>query len=247
MSSLTFSFVIVLLVLGGIFIGATFRRALPEHHLSKETQDVVRLGAGLTATIAALVLGLLIGGAKTSFDTRSNQVKQLTANLILLDNLLAVYGPEAAPLRKLLRGAINPMVDRLWQKKITTEPYTTTSEGEKLYLAILALSPQNEIQRSVQARAVQVANDLVQTRLLLFVETGNQIPIPFLAILVFWLFIIFLSFSLFSDLIQHVLSFLCFFGLSASCAIYLILDLNDPFNGLMMISDIPVRKALAPM
>ena len=239
--------VIFLLVLGGIFIGTAFRRALPENHLSKETQDVVRLGAGLTATIAALVLGLLIGGAKGSFDTRSSQVKQLTANVILLDNLLAQYGPEATPLRKLLRSAINPIVDRLWHEKITTEPFTTASEGEKLYLAILALSPQNEIQRTLQTRAVQVANDLAQTRLLLFVETDNQIPIPFLAILVFWLFVIFLSFSLFSDLNATALALLCIFGLSASCAIYLILELNEPFNGLMTISDIPLRKALAPL
>src|SRR5262249_32521128 len=122
MSALALSCVIFLLVLGGIFIGTAFRRALPEHHLSKETQDVVRLGAGLTATIAALVLGLLIGGAKSSFDTRSSQVNQLTANIILLDNLLAQYGAEATPLRKGLRGAINPIVDRLWHEKITTEP-----------------------------------------------------------------------------------------------------------------------------
>jgi hypothetical protein len=247
MSPLAFSCVIFLLVLGGIFIGTAFRRALPEHHLSKETQDVVRLGAGLTATIAALVLGLLIGGAKTSFDTRSNQVKQLTANIILLDNLLAQYGPEAIPLRKLVRCVINPVVDRLWHENITTEPYTSSGEGEKLYLALLTLKPQNEIQRSLQARAVQVANDLAQTRFLLFVETGNQMPIPFLAVLVFWLFIIFLSFSLFSDLNATALAFLCIFGLSASCAIYLILELNEPFKGLMMISDIPLRNALAPL
>jgi hypothetical protein len=158
--------------------------------------------------------------------------------------LLAQYGPEATPLRKGLRSAINPIADRLWHEKITTEPFTTSSEAEKLYLAILTLSPQNETQRSLQARAVQVANDLAQTRLLLFVETDNQIPIPFLAILVFWLFIIFLSFSLFSDLNTTALAFLCVFGLSASFAIYLILELNDPFNGLMKISDIPLRNAL---
>ena len=87
---------------------------LPEHYLSKETQDVVRLGAGLTATMAALVLGILIGGAKGSFDTRSTQVKQFIGNIILVDNLLAQYGPEATPLRKALRGAINPLVDRLF-------------------------------------------------------------------------------------------------------------------------------------
>lgn len=247
MSPLALSCVIFLLVLGGIFIGSAFRRALPEHHLSKETQDVVRLGAGLTATIAALVLGLLIGGAKGAFDTRSSQVKQLTANVILLDNLLAQYGPEATPVRKLLRGAINPIADRLWHEKATSGPFATSSEGEKLYLAIQALSPQNDIQRSLQARAVQVANDLAQTRLLLFVETDNQMPTPFLAILVFWLFIIFLSFSLFSDLNATALAFLCVFGLSASCAIYLILELNEPFNGLMRISDVPLLNALAPL
>src|SRR5262249_28398990 len=155
MSALAISCVIFLLVLGGIFIGTAIRRALPEKHLSKETQDVVRLGAGLTATIAALVLGLLIGGAKSSFDTRSSQVKQLTANVILLDNLLATYGPDATPIRNLLRSAINPIADRLWHEKVATGPFATTSEGEKLYLAIYALSPQNDVQRSLQARAAQ--------------------------------------------------------------------------------------------
>ena len=145
------------------------------------------------------------------------------------------------------KATMEGVTDPIWHEKITTEPFTTASEGEKVYLAILALSPQNEIQRSLQARAVQVANDVAQTRLLLFVETDNQIPIPFLAILVFWLFIIFLSFSLFSDLNATALAFLCIFGLSASCAIYLILEMNDPFNGLMRISDIPLRNALAPL
>ena len=247
MSPLALSCVIFLLVLGGIFIGTALRRALSEHHLSKETQDVVRLGAGLIATIAALVLGLLIASAKESFDTRSTQVKQLTANVIQLDNLLAQYGPEATPLRKLFRGAINPVVDRLWREKAAAGPFAATSEGEKLYLAIHALTPQNDIQRALQSRAIQVANDLTQTRLLLFVEADNQIPTPFVAILVFWLVIIFLSFSLFSNLNATALAFLCVFGLSASCAIYLILELNEPFNGLMRISDVPLRNALAPL
>ena len=85
MTPLALSCVIFLLVLTGIFLGAIFRRVLPGHHISKETQDVVRLGAGLIATIAALVLDLLIADAKSSFDTKSNQVKQATANVILLE------------------------------------------------------------------------------------------------------------------------------------------------------------------
>ena len=247
MTPFLLSCLIFLLVLGGILVGTALRRILPGHHLSKETQDVVRLGAGLVATIAALVLGLLIGGAKGSFDVRSTQVKQLTANIILLDSLLTQYGPEATPLRGQVRAAINPLIERLWHEKITNEPFTANTEGEKVYLSILGLTPNTEIQRSLQGRAIQVANDLAQTRFLLFAESENQIPKPFLGILVFWLFIIFLSFSLFSDLNATGLAFLCVFGLSASCAIYLILELNEPFGGLMRISDIPLRNSLAPM
>jgi hypothetical protein len=247
MTPFVLSCVIFLLVLGGILVGTALRRVLPDHHLSKETQDVVRLGAGLIATIAALVLGLLIGGAKGSFDVRSTQVKQLTANIILLDNLLAQYGPDAIPLRRQVREAINPLIERLWHEKITNEPFTASTEGEKVYLSILGLTPKTEIQRSLQGRAIQVANDVAQTRFLLFAESENQIPKPFLGILVFWLFIIFLSFSLFSDINTTGLAFLCVFGLSASCAIYLILELNEPFGGLMRISDIPLRNSLAPM
>jgi hypothetical protein len=89
MSALTLSGIIFVLTLCGIFLGTLLRRALPEHHLNSQAKDVVRLGAGLIATIAALVLGLLIAAAKGSFDTQTGQVRQITANLILLDNTLA--------------------------------------------------------------------------------------------------------------------------------------------------------------
>ena len=100
MSALALSFLIFVLTLGGIFLGASLRRVLPEHHLSKDSQDVVRLGVGLIATIAALLLGLLIAAAKSTFDTQSTQVTQITADIILLDNLLAQYGQEARPIRQ---------------------------------------------------------------------------------------------------------------------------------------------------
>src|SRR5579863_10657144 len=106
MSVLTLSCSIFMLTLGGILLGTLMRRALPEHHLSKESQDVVRLGVGLIATIAALVLGLLIAAAKSSFDTKSTQVKQITADIILLDALLEQYGAEAQPIRGEMRSVL---------------------------------------------------------------------------------------------------------------------------------------------
>src|ERR1043166_6738187 len=117
MNALTLSAIIFALTLGGTFLGALLRRSLPEHHLNEHAKDVVRLGVGLIATIAALVLGLLIAAAKGSFDTQTTQIKQITANLILLDNILAQYGPEARPIRQHMRNAVDPFADRLWREK----------------------------------------------------------------------------------------------------------------------------------
>jgi hypothetical protein len=249
MSALALSGIIFALTLGGIFLGALLRRSLPKHHLSEDAQSVVRLGVGLIATIAALVLGLLIAAAKSSFDTQNTQVKQITANIILLDRLLAQYGPETRSIREQMRGVIGPLAEQLWREKevSATAPFEHNASAEKIYVDIQALSPQTELQRSLQGRAAQVSTDLAQTRLLLFVESDNLVPVPFLAILVFWLVIIFASFSLFSELNVTVFTCLSLFALSASCAIYLILELSRPFSGLMMISSAPLRNALGPL
>ena len=190
--------------------------------ISARIQDVVRVGVGLIGTIAALVLGLLIAAAKSSFDTQNAQVKQITADIILLDNLLAQYGPEARPIREQMRGVIGPFADRLWHEKqqSATVPFEANASAEQAYVAIQALTPQTDLQRSLQARAAQLSTDLAQTRLLLFVESDNLIPVPFLAILVFWLVIIFASFSLFSVLNVTFFTLLSLFALSASCAIF---------------------------
>jgi hypothetical protein len=240
---------IFVLTLGGILLGSLLRRALPKHHLSKDSQDVVRLGVGLIATLAALLLGLLIAAAKSSFDTHSTQVTQITADIIQLDRLLAQYGPEARPIRQQMRSVIGPFADQLWREKQASGATTfeANASAEQVYLAVQALSPQNDLQRSLQTRAAQISNDLAQTRLLLFAESGNVIPAPFLAILVLWLVIIFASFSLFSALNATVFICLSLFALSASCAIFLILELSQPFSGLMTISTEPLRHALGPL
>ena len=238
--------IIFVLTVGGILVGT---RALPEDHLSNEVKDVVRLGVGLTATMAALVLGLLIAAAKSSFDTQTGQVRQITADLILLDNILAQYGAEARPVREQIRSTVGPFADRLWREKesVIRGPFETNGTEEQVYLGIQRLAAQDNVQRSLQSRAVQVSNDLAQARFLLFVESENLIPTPFLAVLAFWLLIIFASFSLFSPFNVTVFTFLFLFASSAACAVFLILQLSRPFTGVMMISSAPLRNALAPL
>jgi hypothetical protein len=149
MSASALSGIIFVLTLGGILLGALLRRTLPKHHLSEDAQDTVRLGVGLIATIAALVLGLLIAAAKGSFDTQNTQIKQITADLILVDNILAQYGAEARPIREQMRSSVGAFADQLWrEKQIEVKgPFETNAAAEKVYLAIQKLAPQDDLQR----------------------------------------------------------------------------------------------------
>jgi hypothetical protein len=119
--------------------------------------------------------------------------------------------------------------------------------AEEAFGKIQELSPKTEVQRAPKDRAMQVATDVAQTRLLLFEQADNSIPIPFLAVLVFWLAVIFMSFSLFSRLTPINIAATLLFAISASAAIFLILELGQPFVGLMQISITPLRNALPPL
>lgn len=249
MNSLALSLITLACILGGVLIGALLRDRLPEHHLSGDAKDVVRLGTGLIGTIAALVLGLLIASAKSSYDTQSAQVRQMTANVILLDLILEQYGSDTNGVRDLMRRAVVGLVDSVWRETNSpaASPFQATNEGEAIYKKISELVPTNDTQRSLQTRAVQVTADLAQTRLLLFAQKNDGIPMPFLAVLVFWLTIIFGSFSLFAQPSRMVVGALVLFSVSATGAIYLILELSHPFAGLLQISSDSLSHALSPL
>lgn len=197
------------------------------------------------------MLGLLIASANSSYETQRGEVKRITADIILLDQMLAQYGPQALPGRDLLRRAVTQLVERIWRQNgspsAVPEPFVATASAEEAFRELQALEPSSDVQRILKARAIDLSNDVAQTRLLLLEQTDNPIPVPFLGVLVFWLAIIFANFSLFARLNPTVIAALCVFALSASGAIFLILELSRPFTGLMQISSAPLRSALAPL
>jgi hypothetical protein len=236
-------------IFGGALLGMLLHRILPEHHLSTESKDVIKLGMALTATMSALVLALLVNSAKGSFDTQRNEITQLSANVILLDRVLAHYGPETKEARMLLEQTAAGMLDRIWPESRTgnAEVKPSGAVGERFYDKIQELSPQNEVQRSLQAQALKMSVDLGQTRWLLFEQGGSSIPMPFLVLLIFWVTIIFLSFGLFAPPNATVIATLFLCALSVSGAIFMILELDRPFGGVIHISSAPMRNALAQL
>ena len=251
MSPIEISLLSFVLMLGGAATGSVLRRALPGHHLDEHAKDIIRLGAGLVATISALVLGLLISSANSSFEAQRNEVRQMAANIILLDQLLERYGPETRPVRQMVRDGIEPLVIQLWgelghrgPQPLATEP---SGNASRAYMALHELAPQTDTQRSIKAQAIQTATNIQSSRLMLFERSHAGIPGPFLAILVFWLMMIFVSFCLFSPLNPTSIVALIFIALSASGAIFLILEMGQPFDGLMQISNRALRTALTPL
>jgi hypothetical protein len=251
MNPLLISLLVFALIIGGALAGVVVRPLLSDEHLHPDSRDVVKMATGLIGTLAALVLGLLIASAKSSFDQKTNQVRQMTATVILLDDLLAQYGSEATPVRNLLRLSIPPLANRIWheQKLPAGKPVRFESSAESLAFEneLERLSPKDDAQRSLQSRAVQAFTEGAQIRLQLFAQAGGSIPVPFLIILVFWLSAIFVSFTLFARTNLVVMASLFVCALSFACAIFLVLELDNPFTGLMGISSATLRSALLPL
>ena len=165
-SSLAISLTVFACVFGGVLLGMFLRTILPEHHLSPDSKDVVKLGMGLIATMAALVLGLLVASAKNSYDTQRSGLTQMSANIMLLDRVLTHYGPETKDTRDLLRRSVVRVLDQMWpeDRSHPAQLEPTAAGAEPLYDTIQALSPQNEAQRSLQAKALGISTDIAQTR-----------------------------------------------------------------------------------
>jgi hypothetical protein len=231
--------------------GILLHRILPSNHLSADSKDVVRMGMGLVATMAALVLGLLVSSAKSFYDAQSTELTQMSAKVILLDRLLAHYEPETKEARDLLRSTVADSIDRTWPQERTQAsklgaPSTTGSEA--LIGNIQALSPKDDQQRSIQTQALSIVMGLTQTRWLMYEQGANSVSKPMLVILVFWLTAIFDQLrTLFAPRNATVIVALFVAGLSVSGAILLILEMYAPFGGLIEISSGPLRTTLTQL
>ncbi|MFO1085065.1 MAG: hypothetical protein U1E21_10900 [Reyranellaceae bacterium] len=238
------------LILGSAALGAFLRTRLPEHHLTGDSKDVIKLAVALIATMSALVLALLFASTRTSFERTSGYVSRMTTNVAELDKLLKEYGPEAKPIRAALRDEIGPLIDSIWQDDATAAAASAAEakgHGDSVLYMLRELNPANKVQASILARAMQVSTDLGQTQLTLVSQPSDSISNTFIIVLVIWLMFIFAVFSMSSPANPTLFTVLVLCVLSASAAIYLILELGLPFGGLMQVSSDGLRGALKPL
>jgi len=189
MNAVTTSLFIFMCAFGGALLGTLLHRVLPEHHVSPESKDVIRISMGLVASTLALLLGLLVYSAKSFYDTQTSEVTQLAANVLLLDRVLARYGPESADARAELRNAVNHQIDLLWpeqgSRRANLHPVAPT--GEAIMDSIQNLSPKDDRQRTLQSQALNLGLQTGQTRVLMYTQRSVPVPRLLLVILIFWL------------------------------------------------------------
>jgi hypothetical protein len=248
MSSLVVSGFILASALGGLVVGVFLRRVLPDPHLDGDSKDVVKMGTGLVAAVTGLVLGLLTASAKSSYDAQRANLHQMSANTVLLDRAMVQFGPEGAETRALLRKTLISLIDHLWpadayQPAGLDDP-EFTANAVALIESIRSLPAKSESQMAIKSQAVQLSMELSRARWQMHRWDDSSIPVPFLVILNFWLAILFLSFGLFTPRNVTVLTVLFVCAISVASALFLIVELDQPFAGLIRISSAPLNNAL---
>lgn len=238
---------VLAVVFGGALLGMLIGRILPEHHRSSETKSVVSVSMAVLGTMSALVLGLLISNASGTFATQSQEVTEISADMIQLDRLLRRYGPETQDARELLRRYAAAKLQDLFpagRSPVAVDDEATAAMLEALQDRVLALAPADEARRWLQAQTLQLTGTMSQKRWLLVQQGVSTIPFAFMALMVFWLSVIFASYGLFAPRNMTAVAALVFCVVAVSGAVMMILDLQTPFEGMIHISSVPMRHAL---
>jgi hypothetical protein len=247
MHTLIIGLIALAAILGGAFIGVKIRDRLPEHHLSDETKGLVTVSTAVIATVSALVLGLLISNANTSFTRLGGEVTALSAQILRLDQMLRRYGADAEPARSVLLHYAERKTADLFPEDpadVRLSNPLTYELLQRLEEMLLALKPANARDQWWLTQAMALAAKIGDTRWLLAQQIGQGTPKAFVALLVFWLALLFASFGLFAppNLTSAITLTLC--ALAVAGAVAMFLELEQGFGGLVRISPEPMRQAV---
>ena len=235
-------------IFGGAILGLLLSGLLPEGHLRDNSRDTVKVVTGMIATLAAWSWVFSSASAKNTFDTTEAEITQSGAKIILLDRLLANYGPETKATREQLRRTVVAGIEMFWPGETAQgsgfEGFERASGMEALQTKIRELTPTTDTQRQLLSQAQQISGDLRQARWLVIEQAQSALPMPFLVVLLFWLTMLHISFGLFAPRNATVITVLLISALSVSGAIFIILEMNHPLQGMIKVSSAPMRKAL---
>jgi len=248
-NSLVISAIVTTTLVFAVLAGRWLRPVLKEEQLSGDSKDAVKFAMGLVATMSALLLGLLVSSAKGNYDETRDRVIQMASKVGFLDRLLSLYGPETSGVRHELRGVIADAAGRLWpdDEHVAAELRPNEQAGDAFFKALQALTPQDDGQRTLKAQIMSLAVELGELRTLLQAQAIPSVSMTMLVVVICWLVVIFFTSSMLAPPNAVTAVALIAAGVSVSAALFLILELDQPFNGLLHVSGAPVLAALSRM
>jgi hypothetical protein len=229
---------------GGALFGMLLQRALPEHHIKDDSRRALEFCLGIIGTMAGLVLGLLVAAATTSYNAQRSEVQDAASRVILLDRLLAHYGPAARTPRTTLRISVQRTLNRIWPQEGAAQiDPRAVAGGEALLDQIedLSADPNHAM---LKGQIVGLAISIAGLRWLMYEQSGSSISVPLLVLLVFWFTITFIGFGVFAPSNPTVAIAFALCALAVSGAVFITLEMYSPFEGLLQISSAPLRDAL---
>jgi hypothetical protein len=249
MSNILLSIGVGVLTFAFGYLGMLLQKLLPETHMTSGSRDMIGAVMGLITLLLALVLGTLVGSAYGVFAVQKANVETLGARVIQLDMALEQYGPEAAPLRRGLHGAIKGAYKMVWgggeadPQSFRVERYLPGLKA--LNQGIASLDPKTPAQSQLMGTIGVNAGIIEQTRLLMSLQLASPVPWPLLCVVVSWAMLLFCGFGVLSRLNSTSVVALLIGAFSVASAIFLILELNQPFNGMFRIPSASVEETIS--
>ena len=244
--------VVFLLTTAGLWFGLRLARWLPPEHLGNDARSSAHVGIGMLATLAALVLGLMITSAKNSFDERNSEIIRVATSIVLLDRALSGFGERAQGARFELRSILDRIARQVDPSGYLSAeefraPLTSLSSLTHLQTTILTLMPATDAQKWFQTRALQLSTEIGRERALTAEKGDHSIPNTLLVVVTVWVVLIYIGLGVFAERNRTVIVALTFCALAFACSIFLILELDTPYSGVIGISSAPLQNAGAEL
>lgn len=242
-------FIAFVCIFGASLAGLLLSWTLPNRYLSERTSKTVHLAMSAVGLMAALVVGLLVANAKTDLDNSRKAIEQFSTNLRLFNREAEHFGPEAKPVRELLRAFTAEKIAQTWTVPAAVSPDHSRSVGmlNEIQRRLRAFLPQDDIGREARTSGLRMVGDLMQTSRLLALQTSARTPHLFLIAVIFWLSLLSFSYAVFAPPNAVVIVAFAIAAFSIAIAVNLIVDMEHPFAGYINVSPAPMQEALAEM
>lgn len=233
---------------GGAALGMWLRYRLPDHHLKDDSRHLLEISLGIIGTMAGLVLGLVVAQAAGSYNTQRSELLDVASKTVLLDRILAHYGPSANAPRATLRIVLQGTIESIWPQGSNAPQVSPLAvRGGVMFDQLEDLKPETDSQRLLKSEAVGLAINLGQTRWLMFEQNESSVSASLLVLLIFWFTTTFVGFGLFAPANRTVFVALGLCALAVSGAVFVTLEMYTPFQGIVRLSSEPLREALTQL